>query len=237
MKTRGRVTFHALTSGKGVRAVKAMAILAMAAVTCALGCASGESYVKPGYDFGRMQRVAVVDVESRVHSQALKNEIADYMTIQFFSRGYTMVERGQIEQVLKEHDFEHSGVTTPEDAVEEGRILNVDGVIIVNMPEFGEHISMTAKMLDVKTGEIVWMGEGSGSTGQLLATVGGAVVGGAAGVAMGGNRPGRVVGGIAGGALGGVAGHALSPAATTQVRKVIEQVCKNLPTMVPRGQG
>jgi len=216
--------------------MNAVAVLAAALVACALGCASGESYVKPGYDFGRMQRVAIVAIESRVHSQVLRNEISDYMAYQFFQRGYTMVERSQIQQVLKEHDFEHSGVTTPEDAVVEGRILNVDGVIIVNMPEFGDYISMTAKMLDVETGEIVWMGQGSGSTGEPLATVGGAVLGGVAGVAMGGNHSGRVVGGIAGGVLGGVAGHALSPAATTQVRRVIEQVCQRLPVMVRQGQ-
>jgi uncharacterized protein YcfJ len=84
-------------------------------------------------------------------------------------------------------------------------------------------------MVAVGNGELVWMGKGSASTATTLSTVGGAVAGGAIGVAMGGNRPGRVVGGVAGAALGGTAGYALSPGMMGQVMKAIEKTCASLP--------
>jgi uncharacterized protein YcfJ len=210
-----------------------MGILALVGAVVSVGCARGESYVKAGADFGRIEKVAVVRVEGRVGSQAAANEIADYVGMEFMKRGYGVIERTQIDAVLKEQEFQGSAVTSNEDAVRVGRVLNVPAVVVVNIPEADERISMTAKMIDVQTGEMLWMGEGTGSTGRTLSTVGGAVVGGALGASLGSGRTAHVVGGVAGAVAGGVAGHTLSPDESRQVRKVIARVCEALPSRLP----
>ena len=56
------------------------------------------------------------------------------------------------------------------------------------MAESGEDISMTAKMVDVQTGTLLWAGEGTGSLKSGLSTLGGALLGAGAGVALGFGR-------------------------------------------------
>ncbi len=198
-------------------------------LVAATGCARGRSYVRAGYDFGQVERVAVVDVEGAVRGEAAKNQLADFFVIELLLKGYTPVERRQVKAVLAEQDFQLSAATTSEGALEAGRILNVDALIVANIPAYGEEMSMTAKMIDAEDGSILWAGAGSGARGRMLATIAGAVVGGGVGVIAGGDTAGRVVGGVAGAVLGGVAGQALTPQQATLARKVVGKVCDDLP--------
>jgi outer membrane lipoprotein SlyB len=101
---------------------------------------------------------------------------------------------------------------------------------VVNLPQLGEQISMTAKMVEVETGSILWQGEGTGNmksgAGSILGGLGGAVAGGVAGNAVGGYATeGAVVGGIA----GATAGYVLQPDEMEQAKKVVVEVCQGLP--------
>ena len=199
------------------------------------GCSSGESYVKAGYDFTRLDKIAIVDVQGDVAGEAAKNQIADFFVMELMKKGYTPVERAQVQSLLEEHEFQASDLTTDEGAARAGRILNVPVVLVVNIPNFGEEMSMTAKIIDVEDGSVLWMGSGLGSTGRTLATIFGAAGGAAAGVAVaGGDTDDRTVGGIAGGVLGGVAGRALSPQKAQKAQEMIKKICKSLPYKYPR---
>lgn len=199
------------------------------------GCSSGESYVKAGYDFTRLDKIAIVDVQGDVAGEAAKNQIADFFVMELMKKGYTPVERAQVQSLLEEHEFQASDLTTDEGAARAGRILNVPVVLVVNIPNFGEEMSMTAKIIDVEDGSVLWMGSGLGSTGRTLATIFGAAGGAAAGVAVaGGDTDDRTIGGIAGGVLGGVAGRALSPQKAQKAQEMIKKMCKSLPYRYPR---
>jgi hypothetical protein len=98
---------------------------------------------------------------------------------------------------------------------------------------------VTAKIIDVETGAILWTGVGSGDTGKALSTFVGAAVGVAAGaaignVAVGGSdrAAGTVLGGIGGGILGGVAGNALAPKEEEVLNRVIVKMTEKLPARV-----
>jgi outer membrane lipoprotein SlyB len=200
------------------------------------GCASGkgESYTRAGYNFGKIEKVAVVDVTGAVRGEPVKIQITDYFNMELMKRGFVPVERSQIESLLKEQKFQASDVTTKEDAARVGKILNVPAVVLVNIPKYGEDLNMTAKMIDVEDGSILWIGEGTGSTGKTLSTIVGAVAGAAVGAAVGGHETkDRVIGGVIGGVLGGVAGNALSPQQADQVRKIIKKVCEKMPSRGP----
>ncbi len=193
------------------------------------GCrATGESYYQTGYDFCKLSKIAVLDVTGPTLSEAAKNQIADFFAMELLKKGFAPVERAQVQSILKEQRFQTSGETSSQDAAKAGKILNVPAVILVNIPVYNENISMTAKMVNVEDGSIMWAGSGSGSTGRLLSTIFGAAAGAGAGAAVAGHGH-HEVGGIAGGVLGGAAGFGLSPQQAEQFQKIIKKVCENLP--------
>jgi len=207
------------------------------AVLVVSGCATGkgESYVRAGYNFGALEKVAVVEVSGEVKGDAAKNQIADFFTMELLKRGYTPVERAQVQALLDEQDFQASDITSNEGAAQVGKIMNVPAVMLVSIPTCKENISMTAKMIDVEDGSVLWLGSGSGSTGKTGSTILGAVAGAVVGaVVAGGDSDDRVVGGVIGGVLGGIAGRALTPQQAEQVKKIIAKLCENMPSRFPR---
>jgi hypothetical protein len=218
-----------------------MKIVVVCAVVIAVmligGCSSGESYVKAGYDFTRLDKIAIVDVQGDISSEPAKNQIADFFGMELLKKGFEPVERAQVQTLLKEQKFQTSGLTSQEGAAKAGRILNVPAVLVVNIPNFGEQMSMTAKMIDVETAGILWMGSGSGKTQKTLSTIFGAAAGAGAGAAAGaavGGKDSTVIGGVAGGVLGGVAAHELSPQKAEKAQQVIKKICKGLPGKPPK---
>jgi hypothetical protein len=199
------------------------------------GCSSGESFVKAGYDFDKLDKVAVLSVTGQVRGTAAKNQIADFFAMELLKKGYTPIERTQIQKVLEEQKFQATDVTTDQGAARAGRILNVPTVLMVNIPTFNEKIDMTAKMIDVEDGTILWMGSGEGDTGKTMSTIVGAAVGAVAGVAVAGDESSsQTIGGIAGGVAGGAIGRALSPQQAKQAKKVIGKICESIPKRIAR---
>jgi hypothetical protein len=200
------------------------------------GCSSGkgESYLRADYDFSKVTKIAVIEVSGAVRGDAVKNQIGDFFSMELMKKGYTPVERAQVQALLKEQKFQASDVTTNEDAAKAGRILNVPVVMLINIPTYKEEMNMTAKIIDAEDGSILWIGSGSGSTGKTFTTILGAAAGAAAGAAVaGGDTRDKVAGGVIGGVLGGVAGQALSPQQAEQVKKIIKKVCAELPYRTP----
>jgi len=201
------------------------------------GCASseGESYALAGYDFGRLDKIAIVEVTGRVYGDAVKNQISNMYMMELMKRGYGVVERTEVQAVLKEQEFQASDITSDQGAAKAGQILNVPAVMLVSIPKYKEKMEMSAKMVEVETGTVLWIGNGSGSTGKTLSTIVGAAAGAAIGATVaGGDSSDRVVGGVIGGVAGGVAGNVLSPDQVKQVRKVVTDTCEDLPYRVPK---
>ena len=216
--------------------MRSVCIISVLAACMFAGCASerGESVIMPGFDFSSISKVAVLDPSGDIYGETVKNQVATFFEMELMSKGYRCIARTEIKKLLDEQDFQASDVTSEADAAKIGKILNVPVVMLVNIPKYDSKMTVTAKMVQVETGDILWIGEGSGSTGKGLATVAGAVLGAAAGaVVAGGDSSDRVVGGVIGGVVGGVAGNALSPEQEEQFRKVIKKkVCKDLPPRV-----
>jgi len=149
--------------------------------------------------------------------------------MELMRRGYRTVERRQIESVLKEHKFQHSGMTRDEGAAAAGRMLNVSAVVVVDVPRFGNTLEITAKMIDVETAEQLWIATGTGRTDKWLWTLGGALAGAGAGYALGGDSTGRRVGVVLGGLVGGVAGHRFSPSEKRMMQDFTKKIMTTLP--------
>ncbi|MHC4574547.1 MAG: glycine zipper 2TM domain-containing protein [Planctomycetota bacterium] len=175
-----------------------------------------------------------MSVEGDVGGEAAKNQIGDFFVGELLKKGYAPVERAQVQSILEEQKFQSSDITTQEGAARAGRILNVPAILVVSVPKFKEEMSLTAKIVDVEDGSILWLGSGSGSTGKILSTIVGATVGAVVGgVIAGGDSSDQVAGAVAGGVLGGVAGQALSPQKAEKVHEIVKKMCTTLPYRMP----
>ncbi len=221
----------------------------MAALCVVLGaltaCSSGSSYVRPGYNFNFVGRVAVL-ASMNVGSPAQQQEVADLFAMQVLRKGYDVIDRANLTDLANEAAFQNSsGMTSPEGRTKLA-IANVSTVIVVNVStpltgsgypcyadDGAQDIAMTAKMLDVQSGTLLWAGEGTGQLKSGLATFSGVVLGAGAGALTGGligrGATGAVVGGVAGALGGGAAGAALEESQAQLLRSVIRKTCEELP--------
>lgn len=216
--------------------MKTVCVCTLLLALAVAGCASskGESYAMAGYDWPGLDRVAIVEVTGAVYGDAVKNQIASMFQMELLKRGYGVIERRRVQAVLKEQEFQASDITTSEGAAEAGEILNVPAVMLISIPKYEDKMTITAKMVEVETGTVLWIGNATGDTGKGLATFAGAVAGAAVGAAVaGGDSSDRVLGGVVGGVVGGVAGNALSPEQEEQVREVVADACEGMPYRIP----
>lgn len=213
--------------------VKVFAILISLSFVILGGCSAGDSEFRAGYDFSSVESVAIVDVVGPVGSEGAKNQISDFVAMELLAKGYSPIERSQVQSLLAEQKFQASEMTTDKDAVAAGRILNVPVVLIVNIPQFKENISMTIKMLDVEDGSVLWIGSGSGTTGKTLGTILGAAGGAAAGATVAGeSSDNKTAGAVIGGVLGGSTVHLLAPQKAQTTQEIIKKLTKSLPSRV-----
>ena len=216
-----------------MRTVLAGVLLSMLA---AAGCSTSkaESQAVAGYDFGKIDKIAIVEVTGRVYGEAAKNRVSDLFAMKLMEKGYKLIERKNIKTLLKEQQFQASDLASKEGAAKAGRILNVPAVLIIDIPKYsGGKMDMTAKLIDVETAAILWIGNGTGNTNKGLSTIVGAVAGAGLGAAVGGHSTGdRAIGAVVGGVVGGVAGNVLAPEEETVLNKVIVKVIEKLPSRV-----
>ncbi len=223
-----------------MRTVLAGVLLGMLA---AAGCASThvESSAALGYDFGKIDKIAIVDVNGRIYNEAAKDRVSDLFAMKLMEKGYMFIERKNIKALLKEQQFQSSDLASKDNVARAGRILNVPAIMTISIPKYsGGKMDVTATIVDVETGAVLWKGMGTGDTGKALSTFVGAAAGIAAGAAIGNVASGghsstsTVLGGVGGGIIGGVAGNALAPKEVEVLNKVIVKMIEKLPSRVPQ---
>jgi hypothetical protein len=183
------------------------------------GCAAGraESHSRAGYNFSMLDSVAVVAVEGALTSNAAKNQIAEYFEMELLKKGYAPKEWSNIAAALEEEEVQAEDLGTEAGLAEAAEIINVPAILIVNIPHFGDEIFITAKMVDVADGSVLWIGSGTSKTGGWLGLGSGA----------GAREENELFGGVI---AGGVGGAALSPQEAQQVQRLIRRMCNTLPS-------
>ncbi|MFC2061591.1 CsgG/HfaB family protein [Elusimicrobiota bacterium] len=157
--------------------------LAIAAVTFC-GCGPKVAF-RPDYNFNKIERIGVLKFDSsqiRTFDNYIDpgNAVADEFVFQFLSRGIRVVERSRLESIIREHNLWKSGNIDPATIREMGKILGVDALIIGTVTKYvpdkknrvyikddkgklqeeiflvDAEIGISARMVDVVTGEIIW---------------------------------------------------------------------------------
>lgn len=196
------------------------------------GCATteGRGAAKANYDFSSLDRIAVITIEGRMDSEEAKQQLTDMINTELLAKGYSPVERQQMLGIMEERGFQSTELTDP---VSLAKMLNVSAAIIINVPRYQDEMAMSAKLISVTDGSILWSATGTASTGssmnKVLGGLLGAGAGGAGGTAVGGGT-GAVVEGVAGGAGGVLVGAALTPQKEEQARKLITKLFETFPS-------
>ena len=86
--------------------------------------------------------------DAEVLTQALISEVVAF-------NKYVVVERNNIDKILKEQKFQHSGCTNKECAVEIGQLLNADYMLIGSVGKIGSTYTINARIINVATAENV----------------------------------------------------------------------------------
>ncbi|MHC4586048.1 MAG: hypothetical protein ACYS3N_16085 [Planctomycetota bacterium] len=189
------------------------------------GCGSGraESHSRAGYNFSMLDSVAIVAVEGALQSQAARNQIAEYFEMELLKKGYAPKEWSNVAAALEEEEVQASDLGTKAGLAEAADIINVPAILIVNIPHFGDEIFITAKMVDVTDGSVLWIGSGTSKTGGVL--------GFGSGWGSGKREENDLFGGVTGGPMGGgVTAYALSPKEAEKAQRLIRRMCNTLPS-------
>lgn len=193
------------------------------------GCySSQESSFRAGYDFSRLDKIAIAAVEGTVKSETARDQIADFFAIELLERGYAPIGRAQVRALLEEQESESKGLTTTEEAVETGLLLNVPAVLTISIPHFGPEISITAKMIDVEDASILWLASGSGKGEGTLSGIFGFVTRADRGTGVSGEED-ELLGPVMAGVLGETAGQPLSLQEARRAQRIVKKMCRSLP--------
>lgn len=98
--------------------------------------------------------IAVLDFESVGAEQHLGKAIAEIMRTELIGTDkFSVVERAQINKALSEQQLQHSGIIDDQSAVQVGKLIGADLIIVGSVVKIGSSYTINSRMIDVKTGE------------------------------------------------------------------------------------
>ena len=101
--------------------------------------------------------IAVSDLSGQSVDQASATIISDRLRTELFNTGiFKVLERQSMQDILKEQGFQQSGCTSDQCMVEIGQLLGVSRIISGTVGKLGGMFTLNIRMIDVKTGEIVY---------------------------------------------------------------------------------
>ena len=115
------------------------------------------SNVLTGELFGQEKNtIAVIDFEPRGVSQNESLTLSDLFRTEIKkTNSYVLVERNQVQEILKEQGFQQSGCVSNECAVEVGSLLGVQNMISGSIGKVGNTYNVNVYMFSVETGEVL----------------------------------------------------------------------------------
>ena len=100
-------------------------------------------------------RIAVMDLEANNVPVVTASTMSDLLRNDLYiSNAYVLIEKSQMEKILKEQMFQQTGCTSTECAVEIGKILNATQMVVGSISTQGIEYFITVKVVDVETGEV-----------------------------------------------------------------------------------
>lgn len=157
------------------------------------GC--GTRYaVKKGYDFGGIKNVAVAEFKSSEGAEAAGDAVRDIFTKCFLESGISVIDSNAFDKMLAHGNpqtpqmLAEIGAQTGADAILDGSIYRYlpekeeriyyaseDGKIRYETAFYNAKVAITARLVDVNTGDVVWVNSDYYESFDIQHTLEGAV--------------------------------------------------------------
>ena len=101
----------------------------------------------------------IPETEAEYLSESMRAQVTRVVASEEFKKTtnvlYKIIERSQMEKILDQFEFQSTGCTDVECAIEIGKMFNAERIIIGSIGLVGNTYSITARMVDVATAETV----------------------------------------------------------------------------------
>ncbi|MBN1823896.1 MAG: hypothetical protein JW803_06230 [Endomicrobiales bacterium] len=136
-------------------------------------CATDTIVMKKDYDFSQIKRVAVVEFRNSAYYPNSGAMVSQLFAKYLLKAGYNIVERDELDAILRERNLSVSDLINPDHTKKYGRISGIDAIVTGSIPmivperDFYENgsprfiaaqVGVTARMISVETGEVLWIG-------------------------------------------------------------------------------
>jgi hypothetical protein len=162
--------------------MKRLTVLILTAAVFLAGCSSQRVAVRKDYDFSKIKRVAIIGFSSHMDFKNSGDVVADEFVLQLMKKGYKVVERSKINAILSEQQLAQANKLDEVTIKKVGKILGVDAIFTGSVIKYVEdknvvvyyndkdgnptsqsrlqqaEISVSARLFDVETGEVIWSG-------------------------------------------------------------------------------
>jgi len=105
----------------------------------------------------KRMRIAMLELTPLSVSSELATGVTDLVVTELVNCGqFEVLERMQVIKILNEQGFQQTGVTDTSKAIEAGKLLNADTVMIGTLQKFNTSFVLNVKIVDVNTGKIMF---------------------------------------------------------------------------------
>lgn len=105
--------------------------------------------------YGQKQILAVMDFVTKDVSQSTAFNVSELIRTQIVNTNkYTVIERSQMREILKEQGFQQTGCTETACAVQVGKLLSAKKILIGSVMKIGNNIVISGRVVDVEKGII-----------------------------------------------------------------------------------
>ncbi|MDH3892705.1 MAG: CsgG/HfaB family protein [candidate division Zixibacteria bacterium] len=151
---------------KKIPGILALSVMLTAALLAGCGGLRPTLFLHPEYNFGYVERVAVVPFENLTNERGAASRASRYFIAQLLSsESFDVVEPGEVTRVLNEQATVRTGDLTKDQIIAVGQALGVQGLFLGTVNETSasrsgsapEHVvTLVVRMVETETGETVW---------------------------------------------------------------------------------
>jgi len=167
---------------------KSLSLLFLCAALVLPSC-EGQKRVKTGGSFNpeTFNKIAVIVQQSNTRNdgyysnvdEALMSQMEDEFTTTLLNKGYDLVSRSALEQIMKEQNLQNSGMNDPSSAAQIGKLANCRAILKVTLQNYKEEaidpgnprshkslsVNASAQFISVEDAKILWTGSISAKSG------------------------------------------------------------------------
>lgn len=99
--------------------------------------------------------IAILQLDNNGITSSEANALTDRLRLEIFRNSvFEVMERQKMDEILDEMEFQVSGCTSDECALEIGRLIGVQKMVAGSVSKVGEYFTVSARIIDIETGRM-----------------------------------------------------------------------------------